>query len=164
MRKKYISFFPSFLPFPFLTCCAVIMTSFGGKGPHLRQWLVTQTLPIRQMPGDLCTVPSIISLSPLSLVTDVTLGVSGLWQGTLTGAGGTAKPAFLVTTYGFHIIFFLLLTSRSWRYIFQHNSKQFTYVKVITFSDFILIRNLREQFPKWVWRIGPWKKNQRKNL
>jgi hypothetical protein len=30
-----------------------------------------------------------ISLSPLSLATDATLGVSGLWLGTRTGAGGT---------------------------------------------------------------------------
>ena len=45
------------------------------------------------MPGDLCTVPRIISLSPLSLATDVTvatLGVSGLLLGTRTGADGTA--------------------------------------------------------------------------
>ena len=45
---------------------------------------------VRQMPGDLCTVPRIISLSPLSLATDATLGAGGLWLGTLTGAGGTA--------------------------------------------------------------------------
>ena len=45
------------------------------------------------MPGDLCTAPGIISLSPLSLATEVTeatLGASGLWLGTRTGAGGTA--------------------------------------------------------------------------
>ena len=42
------------------------------------------------MPGDLCTAPRIISLSPLSLATDVTLGASGLLLGTQTGAGGTA--------------------------------------------------------------------------
>ena len=45
------------------------------------------------MPGHLCTAPRIISLSPLSLATDVpdaTLGASGLWLGTRTGAGGTA--------------------------------------------------------------------------
>ena len=44
------------------------------------------------MPEDLCTAPRIISLSPLSLandVTDATLGASGLWLGTRTGAGGT---------------------------------------------------------------------------
>ena len=44
------------------------------------------------MPGDLCTAPGIISLSPLSLatdVTDVTLRASGLWLGTRTEAGGT---------------------------------------------------------------------------
>ena len=41
------------------------------------------------MPGDLCTAPRIILLSPLSLATDVTLGESGLWLGTRTGAGGT---------------------------------------------------------------------------
>ena len=48
---------------------------------------------VRQMPGDLCTDPRIISLSPLSLATDVTnvtLGASGLWLGTRTGASGTA--------------------------------------------------------------------------
>ena len=42
------------------------------------------------MPEDLCTAPRIISLSPLSLaidVTDATLGASGLWLGTRTGAG-----------------------------------------------------------------------------
>ena len=45
------------------------------------------------MPGDLCTASRIISLSLLSLATDVTgatLGASGLWLGTRTGAGGTA--------------------------------------------------------------------------
>ena len=38
------------------------------------------------------TAPGIISLSPLSLATDVTdatLGARGLWLGTRTGAGGT---------------------------------------------------------------------------
>jgi hypothetical protein len=47
---------------------------------------------VRQMPGDLCTVPRIISLSPLSLATDVTdatLGASDLWLGTWTEACGT---------------------------------------------------------------------------
>ena len=37
---------------------------------------------VRQMPGDLCTVPGITSLSPLSSathVTNATLGASGLW-------------------------------------------------------------------------------------
>ena len=36
---------------------------------------------VRQIPGDLCTAPRVISLSPLSLATDVTdatLGASGL--------------------------------------------------------------------------------------
>ena len=45
------------------------------------------------MPGDLCTAPGIISISPLLLatdVTDVTLGPSGLSLGTRTGAAGTA--------------------------------------------------------------------------
>jgi hypothetical protein len=44
------------------------------------------------MPGDLCAAPGIISLS-LSLQTDVTLGVSSLWLGTQTAAGGTATLA-----------------------------------------------------------------------
>jgi hypothetical protein len=37
---------------------------------------------VRKMPGELCTAPRIISLSPLSLATDATdakLGASGLW-------------------------------------------------------------------------------------
>ena len=53
------------------------------------------------MPGDLCTAPRIISLSPLSLATDVTdatHGASGLWLGTRTGPGGTA---IFVTRIGF---------------------------------------------------------------
>ena len=29
--------FPFFLPSPFLTCCAILPTSFGGKRPHLRR-------------------------------------------------------------------------------------------------------------------------------
>jgi hypothetical protein len=48
------------------------------------------------MPRDLCTALSIILLSPLSLatdVTDMTLGASGLWLGTQTGAGGTTTLA-----------------------------------------------------------------------
>ena len=48
---------------------------------------------VRQIPEDLCTAPRIISLSSLSSateVTDATLGASGLWLGTRTGAGGTA--------------------------------------------------------------------------
>ena len=31
----------SFHPFPFLMCCAILPTLFGGKGPHLRRLLVT---------------------------------------------------------------------------------------------------------------------------
>ena len=48
---------------------------------------------IRQMSGDLCIDPRIISLSPFSLATDVTdatLGASGLWLQTRTGASATA--------------------------------------------------------------------------
>ena len=36
--------FPSFLPSPFMTCCTILPTSFGGKGSHLRRWLVAQPL------------------------------------------------------------------------------------------------------------------------
>ena len=53
-------------------------------------------LAVRQMPGDLGTAPVIISLSPLSLatdVTDVTLGEYGLWLGAQTAVSGTATPA-----------------------------------------------------------------------
>jgi hypothetical protein len=51
---------------------------------------------VRQIPGDLCTAHRIISLSPLSLATDVTdatLGESGFWLGTRTRASGTATLA-----------------------------------------------------------------------
>ena len=62
------------------------------------------------MPGDLRIAPRIISLSPVSLATDVTeatLGTSGLWLGTRTGSGGTAtvtifflpQPMALWTTW-----------------------------------------------------------------
>ena len=48
------------------------------------------------MPGDLCTAPKFISLSPLSFATDVTdatLGASDLWLGTRSEAGGAATLA-----------------------------------------------------------------------
>ena len=63
-------------------------------------------LSCKQMPGGRYTVPGIISLSPLSLATDVTdatLGASGLWLGTRTGAGGTATLTeffFLAAAHG----------------------------------------------------------------
>ena len=49
------------------------------------------SLAVRQMPGDLCTAPRIILLSPslASNVIDATLGASVLWLGTRTGDGGT---------------------------------------------------------------------------
>ena len=58
------------------------------------------------MPGDLYKAPRIISLSPLSLwtnITDASLGASGLWLGTRTGAGGPAtltESFFLAAAYG----------------------------------------------------------------
>jgi hypothetical protein len=54
------------------------------------------------MPGDLFTGPGIISLSLLSLatdLTDVTLGASGLWLGTRTGAVGTATLATILEQF-----------------------------------------------------------------
>ena len=53
--------FPYFLPSPFLTCFAILPTSFGGKGSHLRRsddpnWgFLWFSSAVRQMPGDLCT-------------------------------------------------------------------------------------------------------------
>ena len=52
---------------------------------------------LRQMPGELCTAPRIISLSPLSLATDITEathGTSSIWLRTRTGAGGNAILAY----------------------------------------------------------------------
>ena len=37
-----MTFLLSFLPSPFLTCCAILPTSFEGKEPHLMRWLVAQ--------------------------------------------------------------------------------------------------------------------------
>ena len=103
---------PPFHPSPILTYCWMLSTSFRGKGPHLRRWLVAHpcicrfpnwgfprlSSAVREMPGDLCTANrGVISLSPLSLasdVTEMTLGASGLWLGTRTGAGGTATLAW----------------------------------------------------------------------
>ena len=76
-RDIALSFLPSF---PSLTCCEVLAILFGGKGPHLRRWMVAQitsrrsptwyfpgiSLPIRLMLGDLCTAPGFASLWPLS--------------------------------------------------------------------------------------------------
>ena len=56
---------------------------------------------VRQMPGDLCTAPRIISLTPLSLatnVTDLTLGASDLWLETRTGGGGI--PTLALSFFG----------------------------------------------------------------
>ena len=36
INKGFSPSYPSFLPSSFLTCCAILPTSFGGKGPHLR--------------------------------------------------------------------------------------------------------------------------------
>ena len=44
------------------------------------------SLAVKNMPGDLCRSP----YHKLTDVTDVTLGASGLWLGTRTGADGTA--------------------------------------------------------------------------
>ena len=57
------------------------------------------------MPGDLCTVPEIISLSPFSLATDVSdlrFRASGPWLWTRIRAGGTATPgkSFVVAAHG----------------------------------------------------------------
>ena len=34
-------FFPPFF-YSFLTCCAILQTLFGAKGPHLRRWVVVR--------------------------------------------------------------------------------------------------------------------------
>ena len=86
---------PSFSS-PFLTCCAILPTSFVGNGPHLRQWLVTQHLHwlISQLRFSRvflnCNVNARRSMHSSR---DATLGASGLWLGTQTGAGGTTTLA-----------------------------------------------------------------------
>ena len=64
----------------------------GHRAPSSDGSLAEVTSAVRKMPGDLCTALRIISLSPLSLatnVTDVTFRESGLWLGTWTGVDGT---------------------------------------------------------------------------
>ena len=68
---------PYFLPSPFLMCCAILQTSFGGNGPiwgddwshsfHRRSPNWSFPGLSSAVPGDLCTVSGIISLSPISL-------------------------------------------------------------------------------------------------
>ena len=105
-------------PFPFLTCFAILPTSFGGKVPHLRRRLVAQphqTVSQLRFFGVLLSCkanvrrsvhsPRIISFSSLSLateVTDATLGTSGLWLGTRTGAVVPQHQlkAFLAVAHG----------------------------------------------------------------
>ena len=103
--------FPYFLPSPFLLPSSRAVRSYRphleerdpvwgddwSHNPFIRRspsWgFLGFSSVIRQVLGDLCTAPRIISLSPLSLVTDVTdatLGASGLWLGTRAGAGGPA--------------------------------------------------------------------------
>ena len=80
------------LLFSFRTCNIVVNTfrSCSLKYIHIYNNKIKFSSAIRQMPGDLCTAPSIISLLPLSLATYVTLGASDHWLGTRTGDCGTA--------------------------------------------------------------------------
>ena len=75
-------------PFEAMTGCTA-----PSSDSLLAEVLLVFFSAVRQMPGDVWTAPRIISLSPLSLATDVTLGASDLWLGTRTGAGGTATLA-----------------------------------------------------------------------
>ena len=110
--KSTRSFHPSFLSFLLASWRAVrsYWSHLEGRDPF--EAMTVRTAPssggllaevfvgfysdARQMPGGLCTAPRIISLSPLSLATDVTsatLGASDLWLGERAGAGGTATLA-----------------------------------------------------------------------
>ena len=92
-----------------------------SHGPFIRRspsWgFLGFSSAVRQMPGDMCTAPRIISLSPLSLATDVTdatPGASSLWLGTRTEAGGTAKLS----------VFFFFLIRSQWLHGQQVSFKQ----------------------------------------
>ena len=101
-KQQHLSF-PSFLAFPFLSCSRSYQPHFEEWEPIWGDdWLHSPfirwspswdfrgfSLAVRQMPGDICTVSGCISLSPLSLATNMTLGANGLWLGTQTGVGGT---------------------------------------------------------------------------
>ena len=125
--------FPPVLSFFFLTFCAILLTSFGGKdwshSPFIRRspnWGFREfSSAVRQMPGDLSTAGGIISLSPLSLpidVTDVTFGASGLWLEIRTGAGGAAAYDFMDSKRMTHT-----LATKSWATIFC----LFLYIRVL---------------------------------
>ena len=64
LDKFYPVQFPSFLPISLLTFCAILPTSFVGKGP-LFDTMTDCTVFIRRSPGDLYTVIGFISLAHL---------------------------------------------------------------------------------------------------
>ena len=97
----------------FLTCCEIIPTSFGGKGPHLGQWLMAQLLH-RTVSGLFLSYNAnarrsvhnpqdyfIITLSATEM-TDVTLGARGLWLGTPTGWHHQISLKFFVCSPRLH--------------------------------------------------------------
>ena len=145
-----------FLPFPFLKCCAILPTSFGGKGSHLWRWLVAQPLHqtvsylrfsgvfIIRKANAMRSVHSprdhfIIILSLATSVTDATLGASGLWLGTRTGAGDNATLAksFLAATHG-------SMDNRSYR---RHLKIQ---DPISDCEVSRLIKSFRQYFPTWI--------------
>ena len=78
-----------FLLFTIPVAFGDLPTTFGGKEPHLRRWLVSPlswgfpglSLALRQMLGYLCTAPGVISLLSLSLADRRDTRTSGLWSG-----------------------------------------------------------------------------------
>ena len=90
-----------FLLSPFLMSCVILQTSFGVRGTFeaITGCTVPSSDSLLRFPGVFFSCRAnarrsgIISLSPLSLATDMTLGASALWLGTQIGAGDTPTLA-----------------------------------------------------------------------
>ena len=98
----------------------------------------------RQMPGDLCTAPRNISLSTLSLASDVaevTLEASGLWLGTRTGAGGTAT---VTESFFWPLPMAPWTTAHAWRSV---HSPQDHFIITLIISDRSDGRDTRGKWP-----------------
>ena len=105
------------------------------------------SIAVRYMTGDLCTAPSIISLlpyHPLTDVTDLTLGASGLWLGTRTRAGGTAILAwsFLTVAHG-------SMNNRPVLMISLFGTE--AYIQIKKKHSHVLKQNLREQWVRFIF-------------
>ena len=80
--------FPYFLPFPFLTFCAILPTLFGGNCSHLKRWLVAQPSLMLRCSGVFLSYKvkarSVCAHSPLryQLISPLSLADRYVWRNT----------------------------------------------------------------------------------